>query len=246
MAAYAAAFSVTALALSIAAMLAIGGLAGLAGSGAPRLAMLAAGVSGPTFAALLFARIFRRERLSPAWCLPSLPVLFLPVGYAFAALLGAKSTGATVVVPPIGSIALAFATQLLIVALLEEIGWRGHLVPVLAARVAPIVVSVLVAFAWFFWHLPKFGIGPIYVAMLAVACAANSVVLTRLLYAKGGGLIGCIIFHASFNMTETVIDPAATDMVAQYAAFAAASAVSIVAAALAWSRNRRWFHTKPS
>jgi len=148
-------------------------------------------------------------------------------------------------VPSITDIALAFTLQLLVVALLEEIGWRGHLVPVLAARLAPIAVALLVALAWFFWHLPKFGIGPLFVAMLAIGGLANSILLTRLLYARGGGLVGCIVLHASFNTAETVIDPNATSMPAQYGAFAAVIAVSVVAAAIAWHRNRDWFHARP-
>lgn len=242
---YAAGFSLTALLFSATAMLLVGMAAGFTGTTAPPISLLAAGVAGPTLAAILFARLFRRERLSPNTGLPSWKLLLLPFGYGLAALLGAKASGATVVVPSITDIALAFTLQLLVVALLEEIGWRGHLVPVLAARLAPIAVALLVALAWFFWHLPKFGIGPLFVAMLAIGGLTNSILLTRLLYARGGGLVGCIVLHASFNTAETVIDPNATSMPAQYGAFAAVIAVSVVAAAIAWHRNRDWFHARP-
>lgn len=87
-------FSLAALLLSIAAMLAGGGAFALAGLVLPETASLALGVAGPSLAALLFAALSRRASLE-ALCKrlaspPRLPALALiPLAYAGVAILAA-------------------------------------------------------------------------------------------------------------------------------------------------------------
>ena len=146
-------------------MFAGGGLAALFGMALPETASLAQGVAGPALAALVFARWAGRESLAALWhrlvSLPPLPALALiPLAYALVAFIAASLSGGEVVLQAPLAFATAAAVQFAIVALLEEIGWRGWLTPTLLARMTPLAASILVALGWFAWHAPKFAIGP--------------------------------------------------------------------------------------
>ena len=134
---------------------------------------------------------------------------------------------------------------MLVVAMLEEIGWRVYLLPKLMLRSAPVIAAAAVAAAWFAWHLPKFGVGPLFVMLLAIACLANTVIMTAMIVAPGWGLPACIVLHGSFNLSQVVIDPVTASMPVQYGAFAAVTIISSAIATIIFFAQRSWFLRVP-
>ncbi len=104
-----------------------------------------------------------------------------------------------------------FAVQLAINTFLggglsEELGWRGFMTPHLAKRHTPFVASLIVAVAWFAWHVPgylltnKAEADPIL--PFAVIVFPLSVVLTWLYYNANESLLLPVLLHASLNASS--------------------------------------------
>jgi membrane protease YdiL (CAAX protease family) len=102
----------------------------------------------------------------------------------------------------------AFAIQLLLNVFLggglsEELGWRGFMLPRLCTRYSPLVASVLVAAAWFAWHVPgyilfnKAASDP--VLPFAVILFPFSIILTWVYLRSNQGLVLPILLHGSIN-----------------------------------------------
>jgi membrane protease YdiL (CAAX protease family) len=102
----------------------------------------------------------------------------------------------------------AFAIQLLLNVFLggglsEELGWRGFMLPRLCNRYSPLVASVLVAVAWFAWHVPgyilfnKAASDP--VLPFAVILLPFSIILTWVYLRSNQGLVLPILLHGSIN-----------------------------------------------
>lgn len=239
-------FSLAALLLSLAAILAGGGLAALGGIALTETASLALGVAGPSLATLVFARRAGRESLAAVGrrlaSLPQLPALALiPLAYALVAIVAAYLSGGKVVLLDPLAFVVGTAVQFAIVALLEEIGWRGWLTPALLARLTPITASFLVALGWFLWHAPKFAIGLAFTGLLLAGCFAHSIIMTAMVADRRVGLWGCVILHGSVNLSQVVIDPNLSSMSAQYAAFGATIGLSCVLATAVFRAKADWF-----
>lgn len=239
-------FSLAALVLSIGMIFAGGGIAALAGLKLPAAAAQALGVAGPALAAMLFAAVRGRHGLADLRrsleTMPRFPALTLiPVAYALVAATAAYLSGGEVVLlSPLG-VMTAVAIQFAIVALLEEIGWRGYLTPALLNRMTPIAVSVLVALAWFAWHAPKFAIGPVFTSLLFVGCFAHSIIMTAMIAYRRWGFWACVVLHASANLSMVVIDPRLSALSAQYAAFGATTGLSCLLAVVVFRQKAAWF-----
>ena len=174
--------------------------------------------------------------------MPPLPALALiPLAYALVAFIAASLSGGEVVLQAPLAFATAAAVQFAIVALLEEIGWRGWLTPTLLARMTPLAASILVALGWFAWHAPKFAIGPAFTGLLLVGCFAHSIIMTAMMAERRAGLWACVVLHGSVNLSQVVVDPKLTSMSAQYAAFGAADALSCVFAVGVFRARAAWF-----
>ena len=164
----------------------------------------AAAVSGPTIAALVALRMegrsihdFFRTRLLvdvPNWRL--LAIVPLLIALSFPALIlsgGTPGSFAETWSAPSTFGTLAF--NILVIALLEEIGWRGYLTPKLLQRMTPFNVSLVVGVVWALWHGPKL----LSVPVLGVVAIALSFVMTFLVATRKAGLFGSIMLHGSFN-----------------------------------------------
>lgn len=87
---------------------------------------------------------------------------------------------------------------------LEEIGWRGYLLPVLQRHRSALVSSVIIGAAWAIWHAPLFLVegttqavaSPVWFAVQAVAL---SVVLAWVYNGTGGSLLLSVLFHGAVN-----------------------------------------------
>jgi len=171
---------------------------------------------GPSLAGLLTAwlvagragvldivrRITRVRAPARAWLL----AVLLPPALTIAALL-LRGYGPHLHEVGVGHILAVFATQLVLAAVFaglgEELGWRGFMLPTLAARMNRFSASMLVALGWLAWHLPAyvlFGKGdddpflPFVVMMVPL-----SLLLAWTYYRSREGLLLPILLHGSLN-----------------------------------------------
>src|SRR5687767_11330747 len=85
-----------------------------------------------------------------------IPVLLASGSVAIAVALGSHFTAAAAL-DRWKELVEAFLFILLFVALGEEPGWRGWLLPRLQMRMTPLQASLAIAPIWALWHLPLFG-----------------------------------------------------------------------------------------
>jgi membrane protease YdiL (CAAX protease family) len=86
---------------------------------------------------------------------------------------------------------------------LEEIGWRGFLLPKLLSIYSPLKSSLVIGVIWSLWHLPLwFVVGlpqqNLKFIPFALSCIASSFVLT-FIYMETNSIWLCILFHALDN-----------------------------------------------
>ena len=111
----------------------------------------------------------------------------------------------------IGEAVVFFLYNLFFVAVLEEPGWRGYLLPLLQARWSPLQSTLFVWGAWALWHAPLDFSRPTpftpmqYLEIRVIFLIPIAIVLTWL-YNKGPrSLQACAIFHASMNTFPFVL-----------------------------------------
>lgn len=115
--------------------------------------------------------------------------------------------------PGFPTVVAGFAIMILLSSgpLLEEMGWRGFLLPLLLHRMSPLAASVLIGVLWSLWHLPR-EIGPlmsgkegIWAAVtfkqleMVIGSIALSIIATFLVLKLGGSVWGGIFAHAFHN-----------------------------------------------
>lgn len=86
---------------------------------------------------------------------------------------------------------------------LEEIGWRGFLLPKLLSKYSPLKSSLVIGVIWSLWHLPLwFVVGSpqqnLDFLPFALSCLASSFILTYI-YVETDSIWLCILFHALDN-----------------------------------------------
>jgi membrane protease YdiL (CAAX protease family) len=135
-----------------------------------------------------------------AWCvvavgLPILLSLALPV---------VLSTLAGNAVPwqlePVSPLVLA----VFVLAVGEELGWRGYAQPQLETRHSALAAAIGLGILWGFWHLPIFFIpglpqADIPLPAFILFTVAFSVLMAWLLRRSGRSVLVAALFHASFN-----------------------------------------------
>ena len=99
---------------------------------------------------------------------------------------------------------LAALGFMLVLGPLEELGWRGYMLPVLQRRVAPLTAAIIVGIVWGIWHLPSFfvsglpqGAWAVFPFLLAIVCV--SVVFTGIFNGSCGSLLLAMLFHWQLN-----------------------------------------------
>lgn len=96
--------------------------------------------------------------------------------------------------------------------LLEELGWRGYLWPILARRMPGQLLPVLIlGTMWALWHFPREvplllmgqqGLGELSVgqALFITSCCAMSIVAVLFVNLTGGSVVPAIMVHGTFNL----------------------------------------------
>jgi membrane protease YdiL (CAAX protease family) len=91
----------------------------------------------------------------------------------------------------------------------EEGGWRGFLTPQLLLRRGPFATSMLVAAAWFTWHVPSFWVIETYrlmgwaiVPMMGIGLISGAMVLTWIYTGSGGSILIVSLWHLALNFAS--------------------------------------------
>lgn len=111
---------------------------------------------------------------------------------------------------------VAFILLILLTVVLsagEEIGWRGHLLPLLQARLSALMASLVLGVIWAVWHVPVFygaGIGGWVLAVRLVSIPAGAVVFTWLFNNTGGSVLAVTLLHAGNNVWGRLLAPIPT------------------------------------
>lgn len=92
---------------------------------------------------------------------------------------------------------------------LEEVGWRGHLQPLLQRAYHPTVAAVVVALIWSLWHLPLFWLtgttqAATSILTFTLGALGLSVVLGWAWNASGGSTLLAVLLHGAVNGWYTV------------------------------------------
>ena len=168
---------------------------------------------GPLVAALIAAAASRQfrdtiKRIFTVRAAPStyavalgLPILLCLIAVA----VGALATGTPFPVQQAGSRGVefvdAFLIGLLFVALGEEPGWRGYLLPKLAEWKGPAVAALLICPIWAIWHYPLFGtqLELALIPSFLISLIGGSFVLAWLTQRTRGGVLPAMLCHGMIN-----------------------------------------------
>lgn len=100
-------------------------------------------------------------------------------------------------------------TSFLLAGLGEELGWRGFALPRLQRSFSPLIASLILAGAHFFWHLPTYWLGQgIHNVPMLYAFAFIvpwTIVYTWIYNRTGGSLVFAVGFHAVSNTSLSVV-----------------------------------------
>ncbi|NZA26190.1 CPBP family intramembrane metalloprotease [Luteimonas sp. SJ-92] len=183
-------------------------------------ALSAAAVAGFIVAMLAGSRSPRlssvfRWRAPLRWWLAA---LFLPAGWMLLGVLIAWTTGSPIesasggLPPPVWGLFLLRSTlfTLLVVAVGEEAGWRGWMLPELQKRMSPLASTALIGVVWGLWHYPLFVNGqypddPQMVFAKVGVCVLLGILFTWLYNRSGGNLLLAVVLHTTLNNTARVM-----------------------------------------
>lgn len=96
-------------------------------------------------------------------------------------------------------LASLYGLHILMVGLLEELGWRGWLLRKKLETGTPLMATLFVALVWGLWHLPRLLSGGWTAALFGAAIIVNAFLLTALWGRFRGGVALAAIAHGSFN-----------------------------------------------
>ena len=177
-----------------------------------------------------------------------LVALFLPAALMLVGNGITAATGGTVYAPAgaglsgtawAAYVARAALFTFLVVAVVEETGWRGWMLPALQDRFSPLVSSVLLGVAWGLWHFPLFVVG-LYDAPLDTIVQylfvgpVMAVLFTWVYNRTGGNLLLALVLHTSINNTQRILPD--SDL---FPVLLVGVALALVATERMWRRPRR-------
>ncbi len=140
-------------------------------------------------------------RVHPGWYL--LALLGPPLIMSSAAWLGSGLAEWSMPYATPGGVLAALGTAL-IIGPVEELGWRGLMLPTLQQRHTPFLAGLIVGGVWTLWHVPAFLIGgtpqsgfdflPFVVGTVSVA-----MIMTVMFNDTGGSLLLPVLMHFQLN-----------------------------------------------
>ena len=137
----------------------------------------------------------------------------------------------------------------LVAGLMEEIGWRGFLLPHLLKRYAPLPATLLTGLIWGgLWHgyADYFGLGdkgvafwPLMLMVGPVLLTAWSLILTWVYERTNGSLLLSILMHAGISSSALIVGQAYTTLGEELTWTAVSVGVAVTVALLIWFGVRR-------
>jgi len=189
-----------------------------------------AGVTGTLVSAFLCAYIFASSATSRTLNLRKIIrwrvglrwwsfVLVFPVILAFAAIVfswlqGNELTFFQKADLTIGNYFLYVMRTLLftflVVAVGEEVGWRGWMLPKLQEKFSPLSSSIILGLVWGLWHLPLFfngfySQGPESIIGYLILGPIYAVIYTWLYIKTDGNLLLIIVLHTMMNSIDLIL-----------------------------------------
>lgn len=166
-------------------------------------------VSGPALAGMTLLWISHQSlwrwikddlsetRLALWWL--GIPVFTMTITLLAFSLVGADGSTFPALLGQLPALLSLFVFHVLVVGLLEELGWRGWLLRRLLLARTPLVATLIIAPVWFIWHLPKLLSDASFAAAFAFAAIVNSTILTALWSRFSGRTALAALAHGSFN-----------------------------------------------
>jgi membrane protease YdiL (CAAX protease family) len=138
-----------------------------------------------------------------SWAWYAFLLIGIPLLFYAGALWKGLSPGELVPVSAVGAYLLALALHA-IKGPVEEIGWRGFLLPLLQRRMSPLAAGLVIGIIWGVWHLPAFFLsGTAHSAWsftdFFVGTIALSLIATALFNASKGSILLPALFHLQVN-----------------------------------------------
>ncbi len=145
----------------------------------------------------LFGRL-ARWRIGPQWVAIALllPGLLLAGGLVLMQLAGYE--GSALLLPEGGR-----WVAIPIIAIAEEVGWRGYALPRLKARYGAFVGSVALGVLWALWHIPMFLGMDVPLTLMPVMLlffVGGSLFYTWLVERTGGSLLIAVLAHVGAHL----------------------------------------------
>lgn len=184
----------------------------LPGNHEPFLPLVVLGIFGPAVAAwwlvrkdptqrkLLFQSLVSR---SPGWPWMSLALVTPGALLSLGLVVKFALTGEGPLAYPIPPERLGAA---LLIAISEEIGWRGFALPRLSKTMGRFRASLLLGTLWTMWHIPMF-IGqeiPLELfPQLFLQLCAGSLVFTWFYFRSGGSLLIAVLLHLGVHLNNS-------------------------------------------
>lgn len=183
--------------------------------------LLSAAVCGFIFASAAASRASTlnsivRWRVPLLWFLVA---LLLPAAISLLSWGIAVATGATVSGPLAagmsagtwaGYLARSLLFTIFVVAIGEEVGWRGWMLPELQKRFNPLLSTLLLGLVWGIWHFPLFIIhtypGPPSGALVYLIIGPVAAILFTWIYNRtGANLFLALVLHTAINNTPRLV-----------------------------------------
>jgi membrane protease YdiL (CAAX protease family) len=142
-----------------------------------------------------------RWRQSPGWYVVAVVVPLVVMAAAFGAAVIAGAQVPRREPSDVLQVAGTLVMTVAIVALFEELGWRGFLLPRLQRTRTALVAALVVGLVWLPWHLPELVSDRAERPLIpfVIYILASSVILAWLYNSSRASLPIVILFHASLN-----------------------------------------------
>lgn len=93
----------------------------------------------------------------------------------------------------------------------EELGWRGFALPQLQNHMSALQASLIIWVVWTVWHFPAFALdsdrtGEMPIYLFTIFVLSVTVLLTWVYNSTGGNLLIPVLFHASANASESLME----------------------------------------
>jgi len=152
-------------------------------------------------------------KYSGAWnlLLAQSPLVVFAATLAAESLAGTFSLGEFIALNGLTSVSalVTFTLSSLSYGVLEEIGWRGFLLPRLQRKFNALLATVILTVFWAAWHTPAFFYRPALSGFLSspimplvfyLLVLTGSIMLTSIFNSSGGSLLMVIIWHITYDL----------------------------------------------